>query len=235
MILTLSTWKRYWRSMKSTPAKGGRKPYHHGHLRVTLVEEAARLAAARGLDAVTLRAVARQAGVSHAAPYHHFADKAAMMEAVAEEGFRRLDRRMADSLRGAPADPYERLRRMGMAYIRFAVANPHFYGVMFKPGRHRAGAEATPDAPSTRAFQRLLDAVAACRASAGDPDADPTLWALVAWTVTHGLSSLWLEGALAKGPLGKRGIARLAEHVTRAMAPTFQLPPAATPPHRRRR
>lgn len=212
--------------MSGTPAGGGRRAYHHGHLRATLVEEAARLAAARGLDAVTLRAVARRAGVSHAAPYHHFADKAAMMEAVAEEGFRRLDRRMAASQRGAPADPYERLRRMGLAYIRFAVANPHFYGVMFKPGRHRAGREPAPDAPSSRAFQRLLDAVAACRASAGDPGADPTLWALVAWTVTHGLSSLWLEGALAGGPLAKLGISRLADLVTHAVAPTFQGSPA---------
>ncbi len=208
--------------------KAAPHPYHHGRLRAVLIEETARLAAEQGLEAVTLRAVALRAGVSRAAPYHHFAGKTALLAAVAEEGFRRLDVRLRRADRAAPADdPFERLRRMGVAYIRFAVSHPQYYRVMFKPECRGPHAHVDLNTAAGRSFQHLVDAVMACRRSAGDAAADPLLWALAAWTITHGLSSLWLDGALAGGPLGRAGIRRLADRITRALTPAFQAP---TPP-----
>ena len=172
-----------------------------------------------------MREVARRAGVSHAAPYHHFADKQALLGAVAEEGFRRLDAYTARAMRQGGTPP-ERLQRMGRAYIRFAVKHPHYYRVMFKPKLRRLRGDIDLSTASGKAFQRLLEAVADCRRAVGDEKADPLTWALVAWTITHGVSSLWIEGALSAGPLQHLGIERIAEVVTRTVMPVFSQPPA---------
>ncbi|HSE40939.1 MAG TPA: TetR/AcrR family transcriptional regulator, partial [Acidobacteriota bacterium] len=108
------------------------KTYHHGDLKNALVETAAKLVAEHGAGSVSLREVARAAGVSHAAPYHHFKDKNGLLAAVAEEGFRRFDTYQERALRAAPSEPSERLRALGRAYVRFALSNPHFFRVMFR-------------------------------------------------------------------------------------------------------
>jgi AcrR family transcriptional regulator len=94
------------------------KPYHHGDLRRALIDAARRLLEAEGPSALSLRAVAREAGVSPAAPYHHFKDKAELLEAVAQEGWAKLDERLGRAKSVAPSQ--DAMTALGVAYVLFA-------------------------------------------------------------------------------------------------------------------
>lgn len=207
-----------------------RRPYHHGDLRRTLIEAAARLAAERGLRGLTLREVGRRAGVSHAAPYHHFPDRDALLAAVAEEGFRRFDVAQAAAAEAAGPAPRARLTALGVAYVRFAAAHPHYFRLMFRPELWRSGVYPGLTAAARRTFARLRETVGACRGGE-----DPQLPALLAWSAVHGLAALWLDGALAGG--GPRGasLSRTAAWVVRGVTEAVAgvgPPPAATRPTR---
>ena len=152
--------------------------YHHGDLRPALLRSAARLLEKEGPGALSLRAVARRAGVSHAAPYRHFADREALLAALAAEGFRRLGEALA------PASG----RAMGEAYVRFALDHPQLFRLMFGGhlgfARHRELAQA-----AGRPYQALLAAFRAQPAIA-----DPQTAAAAAWSLVHGLAHLLLDG-----------------------------------------
>src|SRR5437868_1072716 len=114
--------------------------YHHGQLRARLVKAGVEMVARRGEATHSLRAVARKVGVSHAAPYHHFADKDGLLDAIATSGFEKLDAALAGALRplqGRP--PLERFHALGPAYVRFAVAEPHLFRLMFQARAGRTG------------------------------------------------------------------------------------------------
>jgi AcrR family transcriptional regulator len=113
------------------PAAKPRRTYHHGDLRHALVEEALRLAAEGGPEAVTVREVARRAGVSSGAPFRHFPDRTTLLTAVAEEAMKRFRQEILRALEAA-ADkgPLERLRAIGSAYLRWAVRHPTFFEVI---------------------------------------------------------------------------------------------------------
>ncbi len=177
------------------PAPGRKGAYHHGDLRTALVETAARMAAESGPTSVTLREVARRAGVSQAAPYHHFADKAALLAAVAEEGFRLFDAHQAEALANAPDDAVERLAALGVSYLRFALASPHYFHVMFRPSLVACTRSPEFDTVAGRTFQRLLAATAEARRACGRVDTDPYPAALAMWAIPHGLAGLALEQA----------------------------------------
>ncbi|MGW5051820.1 TetR/AcrR family transcriptional regulator [Actinokineospora sp. NPDC004072] len=158
--------------------KGG---YHHGDLRAALLATTAEQIAAGGVDSVSMRELARRAGVSHAAPAHHFGDRRGLLTALATEGFTRL----ADEL--APAAPD--LRELAVAYVRFALGNPGHFEVMFRRDLLRAD-DARLAAARERSGQLL-------RRGVGDR-ADA---ALAAWSLVHGFAALWREGALAGSAL----------------------------------
>src|ERR1700680_3684519 len=107
-----------------------RRPYHHGHLRETLLQGAGRAIAELGPAAFTLREVARRAGVSHNAPYRHFRDKDALLAAVAAQGFRELTRAMRKAGE-RQSKPLDKLKQSGMAYVAFAIRRPDHFTVMF--------------------------------------------------------------------------------------------------------
>lgn len=161
-------------------------PYHHGDLAAELRRCAADLLETEGLAAVTLREVARRAGVSHNAPYRHFPDLRSLHAALAAEGFRMLDGKMSTA---SPGD-------MGEAYVAFALAHPQRYHLMF------SGALAYQEHPELReaalaSHERL---VAAFRARPDLPD--PEAAAAAAWALVHGLSQLLLNGHLARARAG---------------------------------
>lgn len=170
--------------------------YHHGDLARALVVAATRLVESGGSSQLTLRAAARTAGVSVAAPYRHFADREALLAAVLVEGFLQLAKRTEAARRAAP-DPLSALAATGLAYVQFAAAHPRTYRLMFGPecdkSRHPALMEA-----GHAALGVLLQAVADC-AAAGllRPDADAQQVALAGWSLTHGLASLHVDGLLA--------------------------------------
>ncbi|MDQ0378488.1 TetR/AcrR family transcriptional regulator [Amycolatopsis thermophila] len=158
-------------------AKGS---YHHGDLRRAILTAAAEAITEHGATALSLRDVARRAGVSHAAPVHHFGDKAGVLTALAAEGFALL----ADAL-AARRDAG--LVETGVAYVRFAVAHRAHFDVMFRPDLHR------PDDPALAAAQRRAGDVLA---AAVRPVAEGQLAQVAAWSLVHGFASLWITGAL---------------------------------------
>jgi AcrR family transcriptional regulator len=151
------------------------------------------MAAESGPAAVTLREVARRSGVSQAAPYHHFEDKAALMAAVAEEGFRLFDAHQAAALKDAPAGAVERLGALGVSYVRFALARPHYFQVMFRPSLVTGNRPPDLDTLAGRSFARLVEATTAARVACGHHDPDPYPPALAMWAIPHGLAGLALE------------------------------------------
>jgi AcrR family transcriptional regulator len=193
------------------------KPYHHGDLRQALLNAALDIVRREGGGALTLRAVARAARVSHMAPYHHFADKAALVAAVAREGFRGLRREMEERIERCPDDPRARFRESGIAYVSFAVKHPNLFRVMFGP--QTADAEAHPElkAESQGVFdvmQRLLLESQAGYAIRRD---DARQIGLTAWSLVHGLAMLCIDKQFGPAATSPEGAERLAYAATGAL------------------
>lgn len=163
-------------------------PYHHGDLRAALVEAARGLVERQGAASVSLREVARLAGVSHNAPYRHFADREALLAAVAAGGFRDLTAALEQGRAGGTAGHF------GLAYVRFALANPALYGLMFD-GSIRKSAHPDLMAAARPAFELLRQTIAAGRRDAGGAVATSAAWSLV-----HGLAHLLTADQLAAAP-----------------------------------
>jgi AcrR family transcriptional regulator len=159
--------------------------YHHGDLKATILGEAAVLVAERGAAALSLRELARAAGVSHAAPAHHFTDRRGLFTALATEGFRML----ADALAGARPDFLD----AALAYVRFAIDHPGHYAVMFDKSLYDAADQGLVVAETAAGAE-----LAAGVRTLDDPRAndDPQAAALAAWSLVHGFSLLWLNKAI---------------------------------------
>lgn len=166
----------------SAPA---RTPYHHGDLRAALVAAAMRLLE-QGKP-FSLRAVAREVGVSPTAPYRHFADRDALESAVAAEGFGELKQALND-LGGLPGSPAE-LAEFGVAYITFALERPALFRVMF--GKE---CDDTND-QRVRAAGALHELLAAALGNVY-PGVDPADLSTALWSMVHGLAFLHLDGKL---------------------------------------
>jgi AcrR family transcriptional regulator len=172
-----------------------RASYHHGALREALLTASLRLIEAEGIGAVSLRRVAREAGVSPGAPYHHFADRGALLAALSAQGFRLLGEDMA-AARASTESPVQALSAVIRAYVAFAQRHPAYFRLMFRPelsGWHRDPAvkAAVDDA------ERHLDETVADCARAGVIPADQAHpLAVLAWSTAHGLASLWVDGLL---------------------------------------
>ena len=164
------------------------KPYHHGHLEETLLKTAIQLIGEVGPAGFTLREVARRAGVSHNAPYRHFADRDELLAAVAAQGFRELNRAMRDAAQGR-AKPLDQLKAAGLAYIEFALRRPEHFAVMFDaPVPKRTISDQTEAAKE--AFGTLLGFVKASQDMRQLPAGDTLQFALLAWTMVHGIAKL---------------------------------------------
>jgi AcrR family transcriptional regulator len=165
------------------------KPYHHGDLRAALLAAAEAELAERGVEAFSLRQVARRAGVSHAAPAHHFGDANGLLTALAAEGFRLF--LAAQAAREAGADPTPRARMIaaGLGYVDFAIARPALFRLMHASDRP---VFETPDLAesASRAYAHLCDGVAAISARAGATDI------AAVWAAAHGLADLMCSGRL---------------------------------------
>lgn len=163
--------------------------YHHGDLRRALLAHAAELAAEGNPESITLRGLARRAGVTHSAPLHHFGSREQLLTALAIEGFTGLNKALA-------AHP-DNIAAMGNAYVDWALRNPGHYAVMWQP---RLLDESVPTlvVERQRSWDLLSTTVQAAPTSgaavAGDADA------VAAFAIVHGLASIWLSGVLALPP-----------------------------------
>jgi AcrR family transcriptional regulator len=170
--------------------------YHHGDLRAALLAEAAAMIAEGGTASVTMRAIGQRLGVSRAAPYRHFADKTALLVAVAAAGFDRLKNRLQAVDAGARRTSAERLRRMGEEYVRFALENPAHYRLMY--GKEALTREDHPELreAANALFEQFVGVFQAHQRSGVIKRQDPRVQAYVAWSAVHGLASLWIEGQI---------------------------------------
>src|SRR5262245_32832486 len=176
------------------PQKGSR-PYHHGNLRRALLDEALATIRTEGVEGVTLREIGARLGVSRTALYRHFADKQALLGAVATEGFRAMREQLTAAWvnggRGLTA-----WQAMGEVYVRFAVTNPSHFRVMFS-----RFVDADPRVPelaveATGAFQALVDAVVSLQRDGVMHGDDADLMARYIWAVVHGVAMLAIDGQL---------------------------------------
>ncbi|WP_246115780.1 TetR/AcrR family transcriptional regulator [Trebonia kvetii] len=176
----------------------GSRPYHHGNLRPALICAAIGEIEESGPAAMSLRAVARRAGVTHAAATYHFGDRAGLLTAVAAEGYRLL----AEALRGAQETRGSFLE-VGVAYVRFAVTHRAHFEVMYRPELyHRDDAE----------LGRARAAAATLLYGTGEITRERMAYGVAAWSIVHGLATLWLNGNLP-AQLGDD-----PEEITRAVA-----------------
>jgi AcrR family transcriptional regulator len=187
--------------------------FHHGDLRWALVQGAMLLLEREGPLGVGLRAAARLAGVSQTAPYRHFADKDAMLAAVAEQGFRELADRMSAASRDN-ADPRTALLAIGETYVSLASERPNLFRLMFGPEVADKARCPNVREAGMRAYQLLLAAISAAQRAGVLCKGDPERIALAHWSCVHGLASLIVDGRLserlaAAGPDGARTLTRV--------------------------
>ena len=175
-----------------------RRAYHHGSLREAVLAEATALVDAG--EPLVLRELGRRLDVSHTAVHHHFPSVDTLADALAATWFGDLDRAMASAVDDLPpARTLDRFRALGVAYVRYALANPHRYRLQFRGGL-------VPEADAS--FRRVLEAVVACRRPV-----DAVTMTTLAWSAMHGLAMLWIDGAF-RTRLDRRGVEALTAQIT---------------------
>lgn len=204
--------------MSTKPSRKPRGGYHHGDLRNALLREASRVLATEGLDAVSLRGLARRLGVSHAAPSHHFVDRDALLHELAADGFAALAEALEAALDG---DPQDLSLAAGLAYLDVALGDPGRFRLMF-------GARPRDEAPpprlqdeSNRAYDALLRVA---RGAEFDPtsrrrDEPMQVEEFATWSSIHGAVMLYLDGALPNVSSEKDLRSLVARMLQRGSAP----------------
>jgi AcrR family transcriptional regulator len=164
------------------------RKYHHGELRQALLDAVGELVRTKGSDRVTLRECARLAGVSHAAPLHHFRDHHALLSAYVAQQWIAVEERMRTRREAAGADPYVALRAVGLAYIESGMQTPGLFGLLLRPDLCPPRGSEGFEKGAKPAYRELMGAVARCT---GGTDGDGAL-AELAWSAVHGFVELQL-------------------------------------------
>lgn len=178
-------------------------------LRRRVLDASLALIDSAGLEAFSMREVARRAGVSHQAPYHYFADREAIMAAIVIEGFAQLREDLLAAGAGV-ADPRRRLTALGKAYLGFAMRQPAHFKLMFRSEWVDAEKHAQAGACAQDAFSVLSEVIAAI---ADGPDEQERTLLLTAWSLAHGMATLAIEGKLDKFVEPEIGVERAASIV----------------------
>ena len=187
------------------------RAYHHGDLRHALIQAGLELLAEGGAEELDLRKVARRAGVSHAAPYRHFADKQALIAAINEEGFRLLAEQIQTRLREVLDEPFEQLLGVALAYVGFAQEHPWLMREMFSGLTIERETFASLHAASKTVYRLYADVIRRGQEREKIVEGDPAALAGVLWAVLHGLAMLIIEQQMrpyADGPEGSKRVTR---------------------------
>ena len=197
--------------------KKPRDQYHHGDLRRALLQAAVRTIQKHGFGALTLRAVGDEVGVSRSALYRHFADKSALLTAVATEGFRMLRAALLAAWDGGGRGRAG-MDAMGEAYVHFAIANPWHYRVMFGGGFELDADDPELQQEGSAAFGALLDALVEQQGQGLVRRDDPQTQANFVWAVVHGVAMLAIDGNLEHqgadvGAVTRYAVTRLREGI----------------------
>ncbi len=212
-----------------TSARGGSKrrsaaadrKYHHGALREALIAAAEHLLAEKGVDGFTLRECARRAGVSPAAPAHHFGDAAGLLTEVAIRGFVALRQALQEGNAHGGGDPLRRLHEQGLAYVGFATSRPGPFRLIFRKDRLDCDDPRLSEA-GRAAFLELETAIRDVTGKAGTAPLDPPTFGavLAAWSLVHGFAHLAIDGEFDRhaGPGGRQALVEtMLPHVLRFM------------------
>jgi AcrR family transcriptional regulator len=165
--------------------------YHHGNLRSALLDAALELVREEGLSAISLREVARRAGVSHAAPAHHFGDKAGLLTALATQGYELFGAALRAGAARAGDRSELRLSWVGWAYVMFAAENRAYFEIMFRPELLHQDDPELGTAIAT-AYSELTESVKTSWPDAKEDERE--MHAVRSWAEVHGLATLWLHG-----------------------------------------
>ena len=186
-----------WRQTRS---RKNRSHYHHGNLRAALLQAGRELIAERGIEGITLRQVAQRAGVSHTAPYHHFPDKAALVEGLAVAGYEELERRLKAAKNRTKGPASAKLEGLGLAYVRFAIEQTAQFQLMYRPElRSQPTFDSKTSLPSAvaaasgAALEVLFDAIEAGQRDGSIVEGDVNPLALACWSIVHGFAVIVLD------------------------------------------
>jgi AcrR family transcriptional regulator len=175
------------------------RPYHHGNLRMALLEQAERTVRERGVEDLSLRELAREVGVSHGAPRRHFPDRQALLDALAEAGFARLRTELRTAVEDAGDDFQMRLAATATAYVRFATRDAALLELMFA-GKHREQSGALQDA-AERAFSVMLELIQQGQADGVLEPGKPERVGLVLLATIQGIATLVTGGIVGADQL----------------------------------
>lgn len=167
--------------------------YHHGDLRNALIQAGQELLSEEGVTGLELRKVARRAGVSHAAPYRHFADRQALLAAIAQEGFHRLSAEISAALGEATDDVIAQLASAGHAYVQFARDNPALMREMFSGLTIDRKSDESLYAASKKAFGQIAEIMRQGQERGAIAVGDPSEQTFIMWSMIHGLAMLMIE------------------------------------------
>ena len=197
LILTLSDFQAILAFMKTKIIDANVRSYHHGNLSLALIDAAEEELNQNGIEGFSLRGVAKRAGVSHAAPAHHFGDANGLLTILAARGFERFVQRQHDFRHHAKSDPRSQLEASGLGYVIFALENPALFRLMFtsdRPNFDNVDLQLSADL----AFDELVDHVRRVTNEHGSPKKDGPMMVNVvaAWSLAHGLADLMVSGRL---------------------------------------
>jgi AcrR family transcriptional regulator len=178
-----------------TEAARPARPYHHGDLRAALLASAETILERDGIQALTLRAAARDAGVSHAAPMNHFGDLTGLLSDLAAVGYARFAAALTGAMEAAGANSTERMLAMGRAYVAFARAHPGLFVLMFRSERLDFRRPALCEAADL-ARRSLRDSIIAHTRGPALSPVEVTVRAAAMWSLVHGFATLLLDGRL---------------------------------------
>lgn len=188
-----------------------KKTYHHGDLKNALIQAGVEILAQDGVAGLSLRKVALRAGVSHSAPYSHFADKQALIAAISTEGFRQLYERVNNVTEKYKSEPTKQLIEAAWAYVQFAMDDPDRFKVMFSAVLEKEKEYPEFVVESQKNFQLVKMIVEANQASGGLRSGPTELVALSAWGIVHGFVMLLLEGQIPHAVLEQVSLRKLLE------------------------
>jgi AcrR family transcriptional regulator len=166
-----------------------KQAYHHKDLRNALITEATRMLSESGIAALTLRELARRLGVTHSAPYAHFADKTALLDGIANAGFTQLAG-VLEAEKAAAPNPRQAISAMSLAYVRFAREQPNLYRLMFAAEELQEDPEGEMSPEGARAFAAVAGAIAEL---SPDRASNARVLAVAAWALVHGVAMLEID------------------------------------------
>lgn len=176
-----------------TDPKNQSNAYHHGNLRRVLIDTAVELISEQGAKDLSLRKIAKRAGVSHAAPYRHFKDKNAILAAVAKEGFDMMLKTTEERIARSQGNELDHFAISGLSYIDFAVNYPAHYRVMFGTRLENSYFSDEFKPESIPVFKLLRDIIISCQKKKLLKPGDPHEMAMAAWSIVHGFAMLRID------------------------------------------